>query len=159
MKLETLLKGAGRYLYKTAPGKPWKARKDDQLRFLMPILTPQGPLDIVVPNLRERKLLHQYDLAIRMCRAGADGAEAALKAFEGKTVGGHTLITDVNLLIELEEAGVALHSASKFVRLDRRRMTWCRVFRHFPISRIFRRRVRANGSRSGNHPLLDSKTK
>jgi hypothetical protein len=92
MKLKTLLKGAGRYLYRTAPGKPWKARKDDQLRFLMPILTPQGPLDIVVPNLRERKLLHQYDLAIRMFRAGADGAEAALKAFEGKTVGGHTLM-------------------------------------------------------------------
>ncbi len=42
---------------------------------------------------------------IRMFRAGADGAEAALKAFEGKKVGGHTLITDIKLLIELEEAG------------------------------------------------------
>jgi hypothetical protein len=40
-----------------------------------------------------------------MFRAGADGAEAALKAFKGKTVGGHRLITDIKLLIELEEAG------------------------------------------------------
>ncbi len=47
MKLETFLKGAGRFLYRSAPGKPWKARNDDQLRFLMPILTRQGPLDVI----------------------------------------------------------------------------------------------------------------
>jgi hypothetical protein len=105
MKLNTFLKGAGRYLYRTAPGKPWKARKDDQLRFLMPILTNQGRLDVIVPSLRERRLLHHYDLAIRLFRAGADGAEAALKEFEGKTVAGHTLVTDIKLLIVLEEAG------------------------------------------------------
>jgi hypothetical protein len=105
MKLRTFQKGAGRYLYRTSPGKPWRARNDDHLRFLMSILTSQGPLDVVVSKLTERKLLHQYDLALRMFRAGADGAEAALKAFEGKTVGGHTLVTDIKLLIVLEEAG------------------------------------------------------
>jgi hypothetical protein len=40
-----------------------------------------------------------------MFRAGEDGAEAALKAFRGKTVGGHKLITNTKLLIQLEEAG------------------------------------------------------
>lgn len=105
MKLKTFQKGAGRYLYRASPGKPWRARNDDQLRFTMPILTSQGPLDVIVSSSRERKLLHQYDLAIRMFRAGADGAEDALKLFEGKTVGGHTLITDIKLLIVLEEAG------------------------------------------------------
>ena len=105
MKLETFMKGAGKYLYRSAPGKPWKVRKDDHLRFLMSILTKDGPLDVIVPNSRERQLLHRYDLALRMFRAGADGAEAELKAFEGKTVGGHKLITDINLLIELEGAG------------------------------------------------------
>lgn len=105
MKLKTLLKGAGRYLYRSGAGKPWKARKDDHLRFLMPIPTRQGPEDVIVRNLGERKLLHQYDLAIRMFRGAEDGAEAALKQFEGKTVGGHALITDIKLLIELEEAG------------------------------------------------------
>jgi len=40
-----------------------------------------------------------------MFRAGEDGAEAPLKEFEGKTVGGQTLVTDIKLLIELEEAG------------------------------------------------------
>jgi len=111
MKLKTFLKHAGRSLYRAAAGKPWKARNDDHLRFLMTILTTRGPQDVIVNNSRERKLLHDYDLALRMFRAGADGAEAALKAFEGKTVGGHILVTDIKLLIELEEAGQLDHES------------------------------------------------
>ena len=105
MKLETLRKGAGRFLYRSAPGKPLKARSEDQLRFSVTVLTNRGPLEVIASNSRERKLLHQYDSALRMFRAGADRAEAQLKEFEGKKVGGHTLITDIKLLIELEEAG------------------------------------------------------
>jgi hypothetical protein len=105
MKLETFRKGAGRFLYRSGRGKPWKARSQDQLRFSMTVLTSRGPLDVVVPNSRERKLLNKYDFALRMFRAGEDGADAALKALEGETVAGHTLITDIKLLIELEEAG------------------------------------------------------
>jgi hypothetical protein len=106
MKLKTFRKGAGRFLYRSGPGKRWKARSEDQLRFSMTILTSRGPLDVMVSNSRERKLLNQYNRALRMFRAGEDGADAALKAFEGKTVGGYTLITDIKLLIELEEAGL-----------------------------------------------------
>jgi hypothetical protein len=40
-----------------------------------------------------------------MFRGAEEGAEAALKTFKGKTVGGHKLITDTKLLIQLEEAG------------------------------------------------------
>ena len=105
MKLGTLRKGAGRFLYRSGPGKPLKARTEDQLRFSVTVLTNRGPQEVIASNSRERKLLHQYDLALRMFRAGADGAEAQLKAFKGKKVGGQTLITDIKLLIELEEAG------------------------------------------------------
>jgi hypothetical protein len=105
MKLETFRKGAGKFLYRSGPGKPWKARTEDDLRFLMTVLTSQGPLDVIVSNSRQRKLLSDYNFALRMFRAGEDGAEPALKAFEGKKVGGQTLITDINLLIQLEEAG------------------------------------------------------
>jgi hypothetical protein len=105
MKLKTFRRRAGRYLYRSGPGKPWKARSQDQLAFSMTVLTSRGPIEVTVRNSRERKLLHRYELALRMFRAGEDGAEAALKAFEGKTVGGHTLITDTKLLIQLEEAG------------------------------------------------------
>jgi hypothetical protein len=71
----------------------------------MTVLTSRGPLDVIVPNSQERKLLSQYNFALQMFRAGEDGADATLKRFEGKKVGGHTLITDIKLLIELEEAG------------------------------------------------------
>ncbi len=106
MKLETFRRRAGRYLYRSGPGKPWKARSEDQLAFSMTVLTSRGPLDAVIHNSRERRLLHRYEVALRMFRAGEDGVEAALKAFKGKSVGGHKLITDTKLLIELEEAGL-----------------------------------------------------
>jgi hypothetical protein len=105
MKLKTFRQRAGRYLYRSGPGKPWKARSEDQLPFLMPILTTRGRVEEIVRNSRERKLFHRYELALRMFRAGEDEAEVALKAFKGKRVGGHALITDIKILIELEEAG------------------------------------------------------
>jgi hypothetical protein len=104
MKLKTFVKGAGRSLYRSGRGKPWKTRSEDQLRFSMKVLTRKGRVDAIVRNSRERKLLHDYELAVGMFRAGDDGAEEELKKFEGKTVGGHELITDIKVLIELEEA-------------------------------------------------------
>jgi hypothetical protein len=71
----------------------------------MEVLTRQGRLSVIIPNSRERRLHHDYENALRMFRGAEDGAEAALKEFEGKTVGGYELITDTKLLMELEEAG------------------------------------------------------
>jgi len=104
MKLKTFRKGAGRFLYRAGPGKPWKARSEDQLRFSMTVLTRKGRVAAIVRNSRERRLLHDYESAVRSFRANEDGAEEELKSFEGKTIGGHELITDSRLLIELEEA-------------------------------------------------------
>jgi excisionase family DNA binding protein len=97
-------KGAGKYLHRPSPGKPYKARSEDELAFSMQVLTVRGREAVIVRNSRERKLLHEYEVALRMFRAAEDGAEAELKKFEGKTVGGHVLITDLNVLIQLEEA-------------------------------------------------------
>jgi len=58
-----------------------------------------------VHGSRERRLLGRYNQAVRMFRAGEDGAGAALKAFRGRKVAGHVLITDIATLIRLEEAG------------------------------------------------------
>jgi hypothetical protein len=104
MKLSTFRKGAGRFLYRSGPGKPWKARDEDQLSFSMEVLTRQGRVSVVIRNSGERRLLHDYENALRMFRGAEDGAEAELKKFEGKTVGGYELITDIKVLIELEEA-------------------------------------------------------
>jgi len=71
----------------------------------MNILTEFGPTPEIIRNSRERKLLGRYNRALRMFRAGEDGAEAALLAFRGKKIAGHTLITDTKELIRLEEGG------------------------------------------------------
>jgi hypothetical protein len=104
IKLKTFVKGAGRSLYRSGRGKPWKARSEDQLRFSMSVLTPKGRVAVIVRNSRERKLLHDYETAVNMFRGAEDGADEELKKFAGKRVGGHELVTDTNVLIELEEA-------------------------------------------------------
>ena len=71
----------------------------------MRILTPKGTVYEVVRGSRERTLNARYEIALRSFRAGEDGAVEELKNFEGLTVGGHVLVTDLNQLIQLEEAG------------------------------------------------------
>jgi hypothetical protein len=70
----------------------------------MEVLTRQGRISVIIRNSGERRLLHDYENALRMFRGAEDGAEAELKKFEGRTVGGYGLITDIKVLIELEEA-------------------------------------------------------
>lgn len=106
MKLETFRRLAGSTLYRSRPGKPWKARDTDKLPFSVTILTRFGPEAIIAKNYRERKLAGDYLFALRMWRAGVHGAEATLQTFQGKTIGGQTLITDTKLLTDLEEAGL-----------------------------------------------------
>jgi hypothetical protein len=105
LKLETFIRHARPALRRGGPGKPWKAIPEDQLAAAIKIHTKFGPTTEIVRSSRERRLLGRYNVALRMFRAGEDGAEKALSAFRGKTVAGHTLITDAKLLIKLEEAG------------------------------------------------------
>jgi hypothetical protein len=87
-----------------APGKPWKATKSDRLTNYMSVLTPLGRKTVRVRGYRERQRLARYEAVLRNWRKGKTGAEAELAAFEGQTVGGEPLITDVNLLGILEDA-------------------------------------------------------
>jgi hypothetical protein len=104
MKLGTFVRQAGPALYRSGPGKPWKANESDSLSERMRILTPKGPVFEVVRGSRERYLLGSYERAIRHFRAAADNAVEELMAFKGQTVAGHELITDPNLLMQLEES-------------------------------------------------------
>jgi hypothetical protein len=104
IKLETLRRGAGRYLYRKGPGKQWKARTEDQLATTMIVLTDRGSVEAVVSDSRERRLLHHYEIAVRDFRGDKPGALRALNKFEGKTVGGHVLVTDPTILLRLEGA-------------------------------------------------------
>lgn len=72
----------------------------------MNVLTPLGRTTAPVRGSAERHRLGAYEAALRKWRSGAQGAESELATFEGQTVGGHPLITDVKLLATLEDAGV-----------------------------------------------------
>ena|ERR1700722_6390219 len=105
IKSRTFIRYARPALRRSGPGKPWKAIPEDKLASVMNVLTRFGPTPEIVHSRRERKLLGAYNRAVRMFRAGEDGAEAALLELRGKKIAAHTLITDAKLLIQLEEAG------------------------------------------------------
>jgi hypothetical protein len=105
IKPSTFLRHVGDAVYRSGPGKPWKARKSDDLKARMRVLTPKGPVYDVVRGSRERTRNARYEIALRAFRAAEDGAVEELKKFEGLTVGGHVLVTDLNQLIQLEEVG------------------------------------------------------
>jgi hypothetical protein len=88
------------------PGKRWVPTKTDRLAMSMNVVTPLGRSSVPVRGTKERRRQGQYEIALRNWRNGRPGAEAELAKFEGQTVGGHPLITDVKLLATLEDAGV-----------------------------------------------------
>ena len=105
-KAATVRKSLPKHFRQDAPGKRWQPSKSDRLTEQMNVLTPLGPVAVPVRGSRERSRLGRYDIALRKWRRGLRGGEAELAAFEGQTVGGHPLITDVKLLATLEDAGV-----------------------------------------------------
>ncbi len=106
VKPATVRKYLGSQFHQNAPGKRWKPTKSDRLTARMNVLTPLGPMTVPVRGSRERLRLNRHNIAIAKWRRGEPGADAELGAFEGQTVGGHPLITDVKLLATLEDAGV-----------------------------------------------------
>jgi hypothetical protein len=105
IKPRTFLRHVGAAVYRGGPGKPWKATTSDSLKARMRVLTPKGAVYAVVSSSRERKRLSQYEFALRQFRAAEEGADKELEKFKGLSVGGHVLVTDLNQLIQLEEAG------------------------------------------------------
>jgi hypothetical protein len=105
VKPQTVLRHVGKALYRSGPGKPWKATKSDRMPEKMMVLTPNGPIFDLVRSSIERTRLSRYNIALRKWRAGEDGAEQELSAFKGQTVAGHVLVTNPDTLIELEEGG------------------------------------------------------
>jgi hypothetical protein len=105
IKAKTFLRYVGNAVHRSGPGKPWKPTRSDRLGASMTVLTAQGPTTVIVRGSVERTRLGRYDITLRKWRAGEDGADKELMAFQGQSVGGHVLITDPDILIQLEEAG------------------------------------------------------
>jgi hypothetical protein len=106
IKSATVRKLLRKQFRQEGPGKRWVPTKTDRLEMSMNILTPLGRKSVSVRGSRERRRQGQYEIALRNWRNGVPGADAELAKFDGQTVGGHPLITDVRLLATLEDAGV-----------------------------------------------------
>ena len=106
VKPATVRKYLGSQFRQDAAGKRWKPTKSDRLTAHMNVLTPLGLTTVPVRGSRDRIRLGRYNIALARWRRGEPGADAEFAAFEGQTVGGHPLITDVKLLATLEDAGV-----------------------------------------------------
>ena len=106
VKPTTVRKYLGSQFHQDAPGKRWKPTKSDRLTARRNVLTPLGPMTVTVRGSRERILLGRYNAVLRKWRRGEPSADAELAEFEGQTVGGHPLITDVKVLESLEDAGM-----------------------------------------------------
>lgn len=105
IKPKTVLRYVGNALYRKGPNKPWKATKTDRIPAKMTIITENGPVFAVVKSSVERSRLSRYDIALRKWRAAEDGSEQELQTFEGQTVAGYVLVTDPDMLIQLEGGG------------------------------------------------------
>jgi hypothetical protein len=105
IKQTTFLRHVGDAVYRNGPGKPWKARKSDDLKAVMQIYTTNGRVSDVVRGLRERRLNARHWVAVHSFLGGEDGAVEELKQFEGLAVGKHLLATDPNVITRLEKDG------------------------------------------------------
>jgi len=103
-KAATVRKYVGRQLRRSGLGKHWKATKSDRLTAYMNVQTQSGLTTVLVRGSRERILLGRYNAALLRWRRGQPGSDAELSTFEGKSVGGLPLITDLKVLTQLEDA-------------------------------------------------------
>ena len=79
------------------------ATRGDRYRRDMMLPTALGDVPIAVYSFREASLLTKFRLALAEYARGLD--TSLLRPFEGLTVSGHALLTDVNLLRALLGAG------------------------------------------------------
>lgn len=105
IKQTTFLRHVGDAVYRNGPGKPWKARKSDDLKAVMQIYTTNGRVSDVVRGLSERRLNARHRVAVHALLGGEDGAIEVLKQFEGLSVGKHPLVTDPNVITQMEKDG------------------------------------------------------
>jgi hypothetical protein len=82
-----------------------RVKAGDRYSARVQILTDRGPLTVTAHGSRERELAGRHRATVmRVLRN--DEPASALEQFRGKSVGGHPLIVDINLLSEPAHGGV-----------------------------------------------------
>jgi len=92
-------------LLPTRPGQRVRVRASDRYSARVEIITKTGPLVTTARGSRERDLAGEHRAtAFRVLEGKL--APSALEQYRGKTVGGHELIADFDMLAPLAQAGV-----------------------------------------------------
>jgi hypothetical protein len=92
-------------LIQDRPGRPIRVKASDRYFARVEIVTDLGPLVATARGSRQRDLAGRHRAIVIGVLRGKKPA-SALEEFRGKTVGGHELISDFNLLSALAQAGV-----------------------------------------------------
>jgi hypothetical protein len=97
-------KYVGSALRQSKPGGRVRVAKGDSFSAQVLIFTPLGLIPITARGTRQRSLAGQHFATVKAFLAGKSPA-SALDKFAGKSVGGHPLVVDVELLTALGYAG------------------------------------------------------
>jgi hypothetical protein len=104
-------------LVQDRPGGPIRVRAADPYSARVEIITNDGPLVVTARGSRERELAGRHRVTvIRVLRN--EEPSSALHQFRGKSVGGHSLATDINVLLEPAHGGVLEQLDSLYVGPD-----------------------------------------
>jgi hypothetical protein len=92
-------------LIRRGPGRRIRVKAGDSYSARVEIITESGPLVVLARGSRQRDLAGKHRAAVMRVQAGhAPGS--VLEEFRGKKVGGSELVTDLDQLSVLAEAGV-----------------------------------------------------
>jgi hypothetical protein len=106
-------------LVKRRRGGRVRVRASDPYSERVEILTDLGPLDVTARGSRERELAGRHrSVYLKVLRG--DLPASALDEFRGKTVGGHRLISDPDLLFTLAKGGELEQLDTLYVSLETR---------------------------------------
>ncbi len=93
----------GSALLQPKPGARLRAAKGDSFSAHVLVVTPLGLAPVKVRGSKQRTLAGQHLAAVKSFLAGK-APSSYLQQFEGVSVGGHPLITDVDLLSALAQS-------------------------------------------------------
>jgi hypothetical protein len=96
------------------PGGRIRVKASDRYSARVEILTDRGPVVVTARGSRQRERAGRHRATYMRVLAGKESA-TALEQFRGKTVGGHELISDFELLSPQAQAGVLHQLDSLYV--------------------------------------------
>jgi hypothetical protein len=99
------------------PGGRIGVRPSDRYSATVQILTNEGALSVTARGSRERELAGQHRATVIRVLRGQE-SPSALEQYRGKTVGGHELISDFDLLSTFAQAGIVDQLDSLYVSPD-----------------------------------------